>query len=1051
MTKIKTLIKAPLLVQSGYSVHSRQIFRALISDPLFDVHVESLQWGNCPFLTEDTDEKNAIKQCVKKHAFAKHNKQDQYDLFVHVTIPNEFEQLGKINIGVTAGIETDRISPQWAAKCNEMDLIVVPSEHSRKVIDATCIDWQDPNTGKTGSFKVTTPIIICHEGVDTEVYKKLDKLHDNKIADLELEPDFCFLSVGQWGKGGFGEDRKNIALLVRYFIETFKGRKDVGLVLKTNMSRNNVSDYEMVQNRLKEIKLNFKEEEVPPIYLVHGNLSHEEMVNLYNHPKIKAFASITHGEGFGLPLLEAAACELPIIATNWSGHLDFLKRGKFSAIEYDMKEIPDIAVWDPILIKGSRWAEVKEEDVKKRLKKMVSSYTVPKTWAKELVTDIQSDFNLQVVCQQFNDVVKQTILVNQERKGVANPIEVLQSAVDTLDDYNILYTMPMSHGDVFISTAVIDGVMKEVREVQPNAKLYFATSEQYYPILEDNPNVYKCIPWREFMMNMDITEQIFDLVLTPNVATQYTFSNWVRKGQGRLLAEEFANHCQTKLGDYFIKTDPCIDMMVEKYMTIHTGTGKGQWEARNYQDWPEVIANLKSQFPDLNVIQVGSADEPLLDVDMDLRGKTSVHQLASVIQGSSLHVSIDTFTMHMAAAYDVPLVSIFGCSHATSTGPWVKDKQKARFILLESERRTCGCQKACYKNKPVQGAGFGPINEIDPKLVVQASAEFLRQEEFKYEEQEYERITEKISGYTTTYNIKGYPFVESIKSMLGFCDEVVIVDGCSDDGTYEVLEELAAADDRIQLYQNPWDFEEPGMDGMQKAFARALCSSPFLWQQDCDEVVHEKDYKKIKLITKRFPVEVDILHLPIAELWGNGQTATGRRHSWKWRMSRNKPEITHGINKHSRLTNETTGKVYAKQGGSDGCEYVHAMNYEMLPHTGFYLQNRQIEMARISDPEMYGQVMNQIFEQVPSVYHYSWASLPRKIKNFTEKWNKQWNALYQTDNVQRFPGIDTDEQITELSKQLYEAGGEKEDQIKYKFELMKKGPAIMENWLKENV
>ena len=127
MNKIKTLLKAPCLSLSGYGRHASQIFRALFSDPIFDVYVENLRWGNTPQVTEDNDEKRAIKQCIKKHIIAKHQKQDQYDLFIHVTIPNEYEKLGKVNIGVTAGIETDRISHVWVSKCNEMDLVIVPS------------------------------------------------------------------------------------------------------------------------------------------------------------------------------------------------------------------------------------------------------------------------------------------------------------------------------------------------------------------------------------------------------------------------------------------------------------------------------------------------------------------------------------------------------------------------------------------------------------------------------------------------------------------------------------------------------------------------------------------------------------------------------------------------------------------------------------------------------------------------------------------------------------------------------------------------------------
>ena len=280
MGKIKTLLKGPFLVQAGYGNHARQIFRALYADSDFDVHVESVKWGNCPYLTENNEEKKAIKMCIKKFMLNKQKKDESYDLFVHVTIPNEFEKLGKINIGVTAGIETDRVGHVWVQKCEEMDLIIVPSEHSKNVLEKTTIEWKNQKTEESGEFKINKPIIVCHEGVDTSVYKKLGKMYDNSIANLDFKCDFNFLHVGQWGRGGFGEDRKNIARLVRYFAETFRGRKDVGLVLKINMARNNQGDFIGVQDRLKQIKSNFKEEELPPIHLLHGQLTHEEMSNL---------------------------------------------------------------------------------------------------------------------------------------------------------------------------------------------------------------------------------------------------------------------------------------------------------------------------------------------------------------------------------------------------------------------------------------------------------------------------------------------------------------------------------------------------------------------------------------------------------------------------------------------------------------------------------------------------------------------------------------------------------------------------------------------------
>jgi glycosyltransferase involved in cell wall biosynthesis len=315
---------------------------------------------------------------------------------------------------------------------------------------------------------------------------------------------------------------------------------------------------------------------------------------------------------------------------------------------------------------------------------------------------------------------------------------------------------------------------------------------------------------------------------------------------------------------------------------------------------------------------------------------------------------------------------------------------------------------------------------------------------------QYQRIFGKISGYSTAYNCEklGIPYIESIKSMLGFCDEVLVLDGCSNDKTYEKLQELSQQESKVKIYQNQFDWAECGVDGMQKAFARALCENDFLWQQDLDELVHEDDYEKIKMITKRFPTTADILHLPVVELWGDEKRVTGRRHSWKWRMSRNKPEITHGINKNARLIDERTGKVFAKEGLSDGCEYINVMTNEMLPHVGFY--NENIETARLYDRENYAKIMNKVFETIPSVWHYSWLNIENKIQQLKKggTWDRLWSLLYQKESMERFPGIDTSEQIKVLAQKLFDEGGEDSDQIRYKFEITRQPPKLLLEWLK---
>jgi len=316
----------------------------------------------------------------------------------------------------------------------------------------------------------------------------------------------------------------------------------------------------------------------------------------------------------------------------------------------------------------------------------------------------------------------------------------------------------------------------------------------------------------------------------------------------------------------------------------------------------------------------------------------------------------------------------------------------------------------------------------------------------------YERLYGTISGYTTTYNCfnLGIPFEQSIRSFLGFCDEVVVLDGCSDDGTHEKLLELQQefGEGKLQVYQNEFDLTDPSIDGSQKSFARALCQHEFLIQFDGDEIANEDDYNKWKMITKRFPKDADILHLPVVELWGDLEHATGRHHAWKWRMSRNKPEITHGINKNARLTNEETGMVYAKKGKSDGCEMINAMTLEMLPHVGFY--NSRFEIARLQMPEEYANGMNEIFDKLPSVWHTSWLDLPNKVKQLQPggMWDRLWSLLFQEEAQNRFPGVDFSKQgeVDDLVRELYVSGGETSDQVKYKFELRKKAPKLLQEW-----
>ncbi|MHB8407877.1 MAG: glycosyltransferase family 9 protein [Acidiferrobacterales bacterium] len=1027
MAKPKLIFKGPVTTASGYGVHSRQLLKAVLAADAFDVSVHPINWGQTPFILEPDPFMDTVKLLAIKREMEQQSN-TQYDLSVQVTIPNEFEKIARVNIGVTAGIETDRVSPVWLQKTNDVvDLLVVPSMHSAQ-------SFGNPkySDGKGNNLQLQKPILLAPEGVDTRFFNT--DVADPKLTEkFRFETPFNFLSVGLGFDKGFGEDRKNFSTLVKWFIERFQGDPNVGLVLKVSMVGNSLLDFETVKNRISEIRRSTGiQGPLPHIYLIHGRLSDQDLSALYKHPQIKAYVSLTHGEGFGLPMIEAAACGLPIVATNWSGHLDFLKVGekrRFVPVDFDLAPIPKSCVWNGVMEEGSMWANPREEDAKNKLKKVVLSYEKPLEWANELAAHVKENFALEKVSFAFAQRLVE-FYNNQGGGGHSLNQSLPQVAARIKAELNepgktLLYTMPMSAGDVYISTAVVNGLKKKF----PEHKIFFATEQKYTDILKNNPDIHKVIPYQQWMQNVPLCELVFDEVYTPNLAIQTTAANWVRGGKGRLLGNEMAAQCQVEFGDYFIELQPTT-MAPDEFVAFHPGSGKGQWEARNYRKWQEVVNNI-AKLTKLPVVQLGTTEDPLYENVVDLRGQTNYNKLAFVISKAKCLVGIDSVSMHMAAGLGTPHVAIFGSSYSTSTGP-VQTK-KALSVLIDTKDRYT-CEKACYKYECSVDKEHPCINEIPPREIVKRVIHCLEISEVipKMEEtysQAYEEHHPKIVGYTTILNgvEGGYPFQQSVESMLGFCDLVVVVDGGSKDGTLEVLKEIGAkADGKLVVMEHAWDWEEPGMDGLQKAFARAMCQAgptDFLWQQDADEVVHEEDYAKIKKLVERFPAGTDLIHLPVVELWGpNGKVRTDR-HSWKWRLSRNNFRITHGSYKDARIVDEKTGKTFAKKGQSDGCEYIDIMTQDLVPHKGFY--SRELELLRIRDPQAYGREMNRIFGELPSVFHYSWADLPRKIHNFKKFWNKCWSNLYNDPApVDRFPDVETEEQITAKAIQLLEQGGE---------------------------
>ena len=352
----KILLKAPLLTRSGYGEQARFALRSLRSrEDLFDIYVQPLKWGQTSWTSEVDEERLWIDKAIEKTLMFM-QQGGTFDLSLQVTIPNEFQNLAPINIGYTAGIETTKIAHQWIFKCNEMSKIITISSFSKSVFDSTEYEAVNEQTGEQVLLRTQVPIEYVNYPVKS--YEQLSEL------DLDLTTKFNFLTVAQFSP------RKNLQNTVKWFVEEFRD-EDVGLIVKTNIAKNCLMDRNKLYSELTNFLRQLGERKCK-VYLIHGDMTDKEMHSLYTHNKIDALIALPHGEGFGLPIFEAAYSGLPVVATGWSGQLDFLvdEDGKdcFYNVSFDLQPVPKEVVWDGVLVQNSMWAYPRESSAKEQMR-----------------------------------------------------------------------------------------------------------------------------------------------------------------------------------------------------------------------------------------------------------------------------------------------------------------------------------------------------------------------------------------------------------------------------------------------------------------------------------------------------------------------------------------------------------------------------------------------------------------------------------------------------------------------------------------------------------
>ena len=387
------LLRAPLLTNSGYGVHSRQLFEWLNEKNNISLHVECLKWGMTSWIVDGSAENglfNKIMSCSSPLM-------KKYDITYQVQLPDEWEEsLGNFNVGVTALVETDKCNPAWLQKINAMDRVIVPSNFTKDVIE------------KTFGSRLNKKIDVVPEWYNQNINLQKNKFNNAQDKRFKFDTSFNLLTVGTLTSGDINCDRKNLINTIAWTLEALADDHNSSLIVKTCLGKSSVNDRNMTCDAIQQVVKAFRKNDFPKVHLIHGNMTALEMAALFRTKSVHGYVSATRGEGYGLPLIDAAAAGVPVVATNWSGHLDFLD-DKFLQVDFELTDIPKNRIDGRIFVKNTKWAEPNKQSFINKIRFLRENHNKCLDTAASLRKDVKYKFTKKKICKKYEKIFQEIV------------------------------------------------------------------------------------------------------------------------------------------------------------------------------------------------------------------------------------------------------------------------------------------------------------------------------------------------------------------------------------------------------------------------------------------------------------------------------------------------------------------------------------------------------------------------------------------------------------------------------------------------------------------